>query len=709
MSIRRQQNWVLWLILLSGVTLTVIAFRFSISWENRSQQLIFQHRVDGIVATLNKELAINIEVLLSLNSLFQSSQHVDRGEFEIYTKSKLARFDTIQALEWVPRVSDDERMGHEQQARNEGLENYVITQGSRAGTMVAADKRAEYYPVYYVEPLSGNEIVIGFDLASNSSRKAVMQEAAARGEVRATTGIQLLQGDLGIMIAVPLFSQDEARQLLGFNLGVYRIARIVSKVFELSYIDPAEFHMKIWDSSTVSGSPALLYSNADESQESATRTYTASLAVAGRTWRIELTPTDQFIAEGGMAGPWVILVAGLLLSLLLTQYVRVLRYREAKVRYLVEQRTQELALSERTTNTIVDSAVTAVITIDKHGSVRRFNPAAEKIFGYASDEVVGNNVKMLMPEPYQSEHDRYLQNYQQTGDAKIIGIPREVSGLRKDGAVFPMLLSVGEARVESDPIYVGTVLDITLQKEAEHALIHAKNLAERSNRQKSEFLNMMSHELRTPLTVILGYLPLLKKAEALPPSETVAAIAADMDASGQHLLALINDLLDLSKIEAGSMRLHREMISAREVTDSVMSKLAPAAEKKGLELVNRTVDELMYADPLRLQQILINLIGNAIKFTQHGTIQVEAELIAGFVQMTVADTGSGIAAEDLPVIFDKFSQIDSSSTRSLGGSGLGLAITRQLVQLHGGEISVTSQLGKGSQFIFTIPVSGGAG
>ena len=708
MPIRRQQSWVLWLILLSGITLTVIAFRFSVSWEKRSQQLIFQHRVDGIVATLNKELAINIEVLLSLNSLFQSSQHVDRGEFEIYTKSKLARFDTIQALEWAPRIRDDERAGHERQARNEGFENYVITQGSRAGTMVAADKRAEYYPVYYVEPLIGNEIVIGFDLASNSSRKAVMQQATASGEVRATTGIQLLQGDQGILIAAPLFSQDESGQLRGFNLGVYRIARIVSKVFELSHIDPAEFSMKIWDS-TVSENPTILYSNDVESQVADAPTYTASLAVAGRTWRIDLTPTDRFIADGGTGGPWVILVAGLLMSLLLTQYVRVLRYREAKVRYLVEQRTQELALSERTTNMIVDSAVTAVITIDKHGSVRRFNPAAEEIFGYAGDEVVGHNVKMLMPEPYHSEHDSYLQNYQQTRNAKIIGIGREVSGRRKDGTVFPMLLSVGEAWVDSDPIYVGTVLDITLQKEAEHSLIHAKNLAERSNRQKSEFLNMMSHELRTPLTVILGYLPLLKKAEALPPSETVAAIAADMDASGQHLLALINDLLDLSKIEAGSMRLHREMISAREVTDSVMSKLEPSAEKKGLELVNRTADELMYADPLRLQQILINLIGNAIKFTQHGTIQVGSELIDGFVQLTVADTGSGIAAEDLPVIFDKFSQIDSSSTRNLGGSGLGLAITKQLVQLHGGEISVTSQLGKGSQFVFTIPVNGGTG
>lgn len=678
------------------------------AWETRSQQLVLQQRVDGVVTTLNKELAINIEVLLGVNSLFHSSRQVDREEFEIYTQSKLARFDTIQALEWAPRVTADERLGHEQQARKDGLDNYVITQGSRDGTLVAAEQRDEYFPVYYAEPFRGNEIVIGFDLASNPSRRTVLQQAAASGEAAATSGVQLLQGDLGMIIAVPLFGRDESRQLRGFNLAVYRIPRIIGKVLDLASIDPAEFTLKLWDV-TPTDRPVLLFSSDDESPAAGEQSYSASIALAGRVWRIDLIPTDRLISAGGTGGPWVILVAGLLLSMLLTQYVRVLRHREAKVRYLVAQRTRELALSERTTNTILDSALTAIITIDKLGTVQRFNPAAEKLFGYASDEVVGNNVKMLMPEPYRSEHDGYLQHYQQTGEARIIGIAREVRGRRKDETLFPMLLSVGEARVEGDPIYVGALLDVTLQKEAEQALIHARDLAERSNRQKSEFLNMMSHELRTPLTVILGYLPLLKKVEAMPPVETVAAIAEDIDTSGQHLLALINDLLDLSKIEAGSLRLHREMLSARAVTASVISKLAPAAEKKGLALLNRTEDLLLYADPLRLQQILINLLGNAIKFTQQGAIQVETTLLEGFVRLTVTDTGSGIAAEDLSVIFDKFSQIDSSSTRNLGGSGLGLAITRQLVQLHGGEISVASQLGQGSQFSFTIPVEGGAG
>jgi signal transduction histidine kinase len=270
-----------------------------------------------------------------------------------------------------------------------------------------------------------------------------------------------------------------------------------------------------------------------------------------------------------------------------------------------------------------------------------------------------------------------------------------------------MLLAVGEARVESDPIYVGTVLDITLQKEAEQALINAKNSAERANRQKSEFLNMMSHELRTPLTVILGYLPMLKKADALPPPDLIAEIATDIDTSGQHLLILINDLLDLAKIESGSMSLLQEPVVASDAVSSVMAKLRKSAEQQGLELHNQAHALQVYADPLRLQQILINLIGNAIKFTQQGSITVETKEVPGFVEISVVDTGSGIAEEDLAVVFEKFRQIDSSSTRSRGGSGLGLAITQQLVELHGGQITVASHLGEGSRFSFTIPVNGG--
>ncbi len=243
----------------------------------------------------------------------------------------------------------------------------------------------------------------------------------------------------------------------------------------------------------------------------------------------------------------------------------------------------------------------------------------------------------------------------------------------------------------------------------QRALVAARDAAEEGNRMKSEFLNMMSHELRTPLTVVLGYLPLLKDAAAMPPPEMIAEMAADMRQAGDHLLHLINDLLDLSKIEAGKMELRRERLELGEIVAGVLNELRREAEAKGLDLVSRVAETAVYGDRTRLRQILINLVGNAVKFTDEGTVSVTSRPLDGGVELEVADTGVGIPEKDLPAIFDRFRQVDSSSTRKAGGTGLGLAITRKLVELHGGTIGVTSRLGEGSVFTFSLMDAEGDG
>ncbi|MES9905789.1 MAG: ATP-binding protein [Sedimenticola sp.] len=363
---------------------------------------------------------------------------------------------------------------------------------------------------------------------------------------------------------------------------------------------------------------------------------------------------------------------------------------------------------ELRTHAILNTAINAIITADSRGIIQLFNPAAEKLFGYRADEVIGQNLKVLMPEPYHSEHDGYLTHYHSTRKPKIIGIGREVVGRRKDDSTFPMELAVGEAKLGSESLFVGVIQDITLRKAAEEALVQAKEAAEQSNRTKSEFLNMMSHELRTPLTVILGYLPLLKDEDKLPAASMIASIAQDIESSGNHLLTLINDLLDISKIEAGKMALDRQVRSTKEVVHSVITTLRPTADRKGLVLEDRSETSLIFADEVRIKQILINLIGNAIKFTDQGSITVTTCRKDALVTFSVTDTGHGIPGKDLPYIFEKFHQVDSSSTRKAGGTGLGLAITKLLVELHGGSIEVTSRPGEGTEFNFTIPYTEGS-
>ena len=240
--------------------------------------------------------------------------------------------------------------------------------------------------------------------------------------------------------------------------------------------------------------------------------------------------------------------------------------------YRLELKRQEteksLRYSEAKNRAILDTVISGILAIDKDRIVREFNPGAERIFGYAADEVIGQNVKALMPEPYHGQHDGYVQRYLDTGEKRIIGIGREVVGKRKDGTTFPLELAVNEMVLKDERMFVGVLTDITERKRAEEVLVAAKEAAEEANRLKSEFINVVSHELRTPLTVIIGNIPLLVDPEDLPDSEEIAEIAQDIQEDSDHLLKLINDLLDISKLEAGKMQLHPERLSVPVLVQS---------------------------------------------------------------------------------------------------------------------------------------------
>jgi PAS domain S-box-containing protein len=377
-------------------------------------------------------------------------------------------------------------------------------------------------------------------------------------------------------------------------------------------------------------------------------------------------------------------------------------FRVDRKRILVEE---SLTGSETKNQAILNTVASGIITINEQTIIQDFNTAAERIFGYSAKEVIGHKVTVLMPEPYSSNHDTYVQNYINTGVRRVIGIGRDVVGRRKDGSTFPVELTVNEMRISGKRMFVGALTDITLRKQAEEALIAAKESAEEANRLKSEFINVISHELRTPLTVILGNAPLLTDPDDMPDSEEIAEIARDIQEDGEHLLTLINDLLDISKLEAGKMQLHPEILDARTVVEEAADFIRSLAQQKGIALESQAQDMAIKADPVRIKQILINLLGNAVKFTDAGSIRVRAYSENGMACFEVSDTGCGMREEDLPRIFDVFQQVDSSSTRKASGTGLGLTITKRLVELHHGRISVRTRLNKGSVFTFTIPLA----
>ncbi len=371
---------------------------------------------------------------------------------------------------------------------------------------------------------------------------------------------------------------------------------------------------------------------------------------------------------------------------------------------------------------IVDSAADGIITIDEHGLIESFNIMASKQFGYQEREVIGKNIKMLMPSPYSENHDGYLKHYLETGEKKMIGTAgREVMGKRKDGSIFPVDLAVSEAVSQGGRVFTGIVRDATKRKEDERQLTDMYECLEKNNTElreardqalqavklKSDFLATMSHEIRTPMNGIIGMTGLLLDSDLTADQRECAETVR---LSGENLLNIINDILDFSKIEAGKLDLEIIDFDLRVTMEEVLDLLGEKASSKGLELVGLVfakVPTALKGDPGRIRQILMNLIGNAIKFTEKGEVAVQVLILEEsdhdvFLRFEVTDTGIGIPKEAKDRLFQSFSQADSSTTRKYGGTGLGLSICKQLVELMGGSIGVESDPGKGSGFWFTI-------
>jgi Amt family ammonium transporter len=363
-----------------------------------------------------------------------------------------------------------------------------------------------------------------------------------------------------------------------------------------------------------------------------------------------------------------------------------------------------LEVATARTEGIIRTALDGIITFSKDAlSITGLNPAAVRIFGYAPEAALNQPLSLILDAP-----GKFLQSLQE-GRA-------ELTGRRADGTLFPVEVVVTEAKAGDTSFYTGTFRDITERKQAEAALRDAKDAAEAANRAKSLFLANMSHELRTPLNAIIGYSELLEEEAN---DEGVTFFVPDLQkirTAGRHLLALINDILDISKIEAGRMELYLESFDVATMIDNVVTTIQPVIDKNGNTLTVSFEDGTgadasgkMRADLTKVRQVLFNLLSNAAKFTENGQITLSVrrrkgtDFNADMIEFRVTDTGIGMTDEQMERLFEKFTQADASTTRKYGGTGLGLAISRHFCRMMGGDITAESTLGKGSTFIVSLP------
>jgi len=733
-----------------AVVLTVVVFLNIRTGEWKRAQLEFERRTDHLAQALMTALGSYSDILYSIEGLFRASQYVDRSEFAKFVERSLFRYPGIQALEWIPRVPEGQRSLYEANARRDGFADFQLKELNPQGQLIAVLPRKEYFPVYYVEPFVGNENALGFDLASNAARLDAINRARNSGRPVASSRIRLVQEvgrQFGMLIFLPIYAGDfspdsaQARRehLEGFALGAFRIGDMVNAAIKPFESEGIEY--TLYDETTPDGEQ-LLFTNRSQVREnnrltpdgdrteSSTELHAeAVFTFAERRWAIQFTPTTRYFEDHKPPETRAVLIGGFLFSSLLGTFILVLAGRTATIERVVVERTAELSdantelakeiserqqtaaalkESEKRQRAILDSTVDGVITINEQGIVQSFNPAAERIFGYPAAEVIGHNINMLQPEPYRSRHDEYIRNYLHTGKAQIIGIGREVVGLHKDGTTFPMDLAVSEVHLRQRRLFTGIIRDITERIQAEADLMAAKEQAESASRAKSEFLASMSHEIRTPMNAIIGMAELLGETPLESEQRQYVRI---FQSAGENLLSLINDILDISKLEAGHFELEKIDFDLREIIERTCEILALRAHKKGLELACRIIAGTpvnLVGDPLRLHQILVNLAGNAIKFTESGEVVIEVKAAAdaetdgaGQLEFSVKDTGIGIPPDKTESIFEQFTQVDASTTRRYGGTGLGLNISRRIVDAMQGRIWVESELDRGSTFYFT--------
>ncbi|MBA4408957.1 MAG: hypothetical protein C0397_05995 [Odoribacter sp.] len=379
----------------------------------------------------------------------------------------------------------------------------------------------------------------------------------------------------------------------------------------------------------------------------------------------------------------------------------------AEINLILQKGIEERDQAEERIRLVYEASPYSILLVDSKGTIRLANHTTEEYFGYDISQLIGSNISMLMPKVEGMDHPANMGNFFANPKRRKMGAGREMFALKKDGSVFPVEIGLTPIEIDGEMMVLTNIIDITERRQTENIIKQAKLEAEQANLAKSEFLSRMSHELRTPMNSILGFAQLMDMGELKPAHKKGVDHILK---SGKHLLDLINEVLDISKIEAGHISLFLEPIAMCPLVKEMLDIVSPLAAKKQITLEVAPHDELFVkADYQRLKQVLLNLVNNAIKYNQqNGFVKIDCEITDAAekqnstIRISISDSGAGITTEDIKKLFTPFERIGAEKTET-EGTGLGLAVAKKLIEAMHGTIGVESKVGLGSTFWIELP------
>jgi PAS domain S-box-containing protein len=706
-------------IFIIGSSIALAHYYYQSQNDRKIQERHFQYVLQQYSYAIENQLEIQTDIPGSLQALFLTRRFVSRKDFSIYSDSILKRNHHVSAVAWIPKTPIISAQRLVRNARADGLSDYQISSlGDENDTL---DR--DLLPVLYVEPLAPNLSLLGIDLGSNQDLFTSLQGLAVSNKALMSNPISSsadVKQNGTVTLFLPHYRKSNLENdlelswesLEGFFMVQIQFDRLLQTIIDQAYIDS-----KTWleltnqkDKSRLAG-----HANLDQvSSQSDISVHSAIINFAGRSMKLRAMHTQEPIQFQTIITPALVVFMSLLTAILF----QVQQGKQRKFRGQIIEQTNAIEVQRSELENAYHRLDLALVSTNQghwdwdipSGEVF-FSPTMEVMAGYQAGEWATNRstfADFVPPKQYEQVSIRIKRHL--SGETSSYQSEHEFR--RKDGS-YMWIRDHGKV-VEWDesgkPVrMIGTHLDISREKKIHNELILSKEAAETAAIAKTRFLSTMSQEIRTPMNGVMGMAQLL---EDTPLDSEQRDYVNTINRSGNNLLSIINDILDYSKLDVGKTHLESISFDLERLCQESMELFSASAADSGVDLIlDYPIEQQRHflGDPARLRQIVLNLIGNAVKFTASGYIRlgvlVDSNGTLSHIKMSIEDSGIGMPAESLDNLFDEFSQADQSTTRIYGGTGLGLAIVRKIVNLLGGKIAVESTVGKGSVFLVELTCS----